>query len=116
MMQYPRYVYKIGGPHEWDGIHHERMIVEDDVDHQAALHHGWFDDLKPKPGEPSHDEIPPKDHPRSVAQEDPGDEAHDDTPPTREELEIKAKELGLKYHHKTGDKKLAEMIQQALEA
>lgn len=29
---------------------------------------------------------------------------------TRAELEAKAKELGLTYHHKTGDKKLAELI------
>lgn len=36
------------------------------------------------------------------------------SPPTRAELLIKAKELGLTFHHKTGDAKLAAMIEEAL--
>lgn len=36
--------------------------------------------------------------------------AEEPEPLTRAELEAKAAELGLTYHHKTGDKKLAELI------
>jgi hypothetical protein len=39
---------------------------------------------------------------------------NDDAPPTRAELVQKAKELGLEFHHKTGDAKLAAMIAEAL--
>jgi len=38
----------------------------------------------------------------------------DNAPPTRAELVQKAKELGLEFHHKTGDAKLAAMIAEAL--
>ncbi len=48
----------------------------------------------------------------------PGDPHADDvdetSPPTRAELVHKAKELGLTFHHKTGDAKLAAMIEEAL--
>lgn len=36
------------------------------------------------------------------------------SPPTRAELEHKAKELGLTFHHKTGNAKLLAMIEEAL--
>jgi len=43
------------------------------------------------------------------------DDAVDETsPPTRAELEQKARELGIPYHHRTGDAKLAVMIEAAL--
>ena len=35
-------------------------------------------------------------------------------PKTREEMETKAKELGLKFDGRTGDKKLMSMIEEAL--
>jgi hypothetical protein len=38
----------------------------------------------------------------------------DDAAPTRAELEQKARELGLTWHHKTGDAKLAAMIAEAV--
>ena len=42
-------------------------------------------------------------------------EAPEDTgPATREEMEAKAKELGLKFDGRTGDKKLTAMIEEAL--
>jgi hypothetical protein len=45
-----------------------------------------------------------------------GDDAPDmDAPVTRAELEQKAAELGIKFHHKTGDAKLAALIAEALE-
>ena len=36
------------------------------------------------------------------------------SPPTRAELEHKAKEIGLTFHHKTGNAKLLAMIEEAL--
>lgn len=38
----------------------------------------------------------------------------DDAPPTREELERKAKELGIKFDGRTGDKRLATLIAEAV--
>lgn len=40
----------------------------------------------------------------------------DDAPPTRAELEAKAKELGIKFDGRTGDKKLGQLIQDKLSA
>lgn len=42
------------------------------------------------------------------------DEPISDAPPTREELEIKAKDLGIKFDGRTTDKKLASLIEEAL--
>lgn len=38
----------------------------------------------------------------------------DNAPPTREELEAKAKELGIRFDGRTGDKKLGQLIQDRL--
>lgn len=40
----------------------------------------------------------------------------DDAPPIREELEAKAKELGIRFDGRTGDKKLGQLIQDRLSA
>ncbi len=40
----------------------------------------------------------------------------DDAAPTREELEVKAKELGIRFDGRTGDKKLGQLIQDRLSA
>lgn len=40
----------------------------------------------------------------------------DDAAPTREELEAKAKELGIRFDGRTGDKKLGQLIQDRLSA
>lgn len=40
----------------------------------------------------------------------------DDAAPTRAELEAKAKELGIKFDGRTGDKKLGQLIQDRLSA
>ena len=40
---------------------------------------------------------------------------NDDAPPTREELEAKARELGVKFNGRTSDKALAAKIQSTLE-
>ena len=38
----------------------------------------------------------------------------ENAPPTREELEAKAKELGIRFDGRTGDKKLGQLIQDRL--
>jgi hypothetical protein len=43
------------------------------------------------------------------------DAVADDAPPTREELEEKARELGIKFDGRTGDKLLLKRITEALE-
>lgn len=44
------------------------------------------------------------------------DQADDDSAPTRAELEAKAKELGIRFDGRTGDKKLGQLIQDRLSA
>lgn len=90
-MEFPRYVFK---GHETKLIHHESQKPE-----------GWFWDVTsalnaPNPEEPAPGATEP--------------EVDMNAPPTREELEAKARELGISFHHKTGDKKLSEMIEKAL--
>ena len=44
------------------------------------------------------------------------EEADKTAPPTREELEAKAKELGVKFDGRTGDAKLSALIEEKLKA
>lgn len=104
-MIYPRFVFKNGGPIQRAGGSYDSVLVADEEAHAAKLADGWFDSI-PDAIEGKVKEPEPK-----VPAVDP-----DDAPPTRAELEAKAAELGLKFHHKTGDAKLAELIKQALEA
>ena len=100
MMEFPTLVYKDGGPHQRPGgtFDYKRIVNEDQL--AAALANGWFLTLveatQPAAIDPS--EVLPD----------------DDAPPTREELETKARELGLKFDGRTSDKALAAKIQSTL--
>ena len=101
MMEFPTLVYKDGGPHQRPGgtFDYKRIVNKDQL--AAALADGWFLTLveatKPAAIDPS--EVSPD----------------DDAPPTREELETKARELGIKFDGRTSDKALAAKIQSKLE-
>ena len=101
MMEFPTLVYKDGGPHQRPGgtFDYKRIVNEGQL--AAALADGWFLTLveatQPAAVDPS--EVSPD----------------DDAPPTREELETKARELGLKFDGRTSDKTLAAKIQSTLE-
>lgn len=101
-MEFPRLVYKDGGPHQRKGGTYDYRPVHNESEFDAALSQGWHesvtDALAPKPAEPI--KPPP---------------VSDDTrPPTREELMQKATELGIQFDGRTGDKKLAALIAEKL--
>jgi hypothetical protein len=86
-------LYRHPGQHDIHGGKFD-YIITDDID--AALADGWY--LTTTEAKAA-----------SAAQ------AADNSPPTREEMEDKAKELSLKFSDKTTDKKLLQMIVEALE-
>ena len=93
-MEFPRFVFRNGGPHQRPGGSYDHAPVESQEEFDAALKAGWFATL------PEAINPPPA----------------DDAPPTRAELEAKAKELGIEFSPNIGDKKLGERIQAALDA
>jgi len=102
-MEFPRFVYKDGGPIERAGGSYDFLHVNDEDEFSQALSNGWHEGLleaiEANRNQPTHPIVP-----------------RDDEPPTREEIEAKLTELGVRFHHKTGDAKLAEMLKKALEA
>lgn len=89
-MNYPTIVYKDGGAHHRPGGMYSWKSVNSEAEHKTALADGWFDSL-------------------SEAIEGVSNSA-----PTRQEMELKAKELGLKFDGRTTDAKLLKMIEGAL--
>lgn len=98
-MEYPVLMYRVPGPHfgppgvtyDWRGARDESQMAD-------MLADGWCHTL---------DEA-------INGKRDDADPVADDAPVTRAELEQKAREIGLQFHHRTGDKKLAEMIEAAM--
>ena len=98
-MEFPSLVYKAEGkyirPHgtyDFTGANNQEEL-------DAKLKEGWFESLEAA--------IKGK----TAAPEPVLD---DNAPPTREELEAKATELGIKFDGRYSDKKIAQMIDEAL--
>lgn len=98
-------IFKCPGRHYLKGGGYDYKDVKEG-DLQTLLAAGWHTTLA--------DAIQARDGVKKPAVEAVEPEANEETQPTREELEIKAKELGLQYHHRTGDAKLLAMINEAL--
>ena len=103
MSDFPRLVYKSPGRHQLPGGSYDHKCVEDEDEYNQAVVDGWFGTVPEALGGTSE----PDD---SGDGTDIRDEDLDDAPVTREELEHKAKELGIKFSNKTTDKKLGDMI------
>jgi hypothetical protein len=92
MTDFPRMIYKAGGPHEFNEGRFDYIIVGDEEELARELAAGWrlttADALAPRI-----DPVP-----------------NDDAPPTRAELESKAHELHIKFDGRTNDEKLAGKI------
>jgi len=104
-MSYPRVVFKNGGPHQRHGGSYDQMIVADDTELMKAMDDGWFFTL-PEAIEGKHAEKTEKKI----------ESADEYKPITRDELEMKAKELGIKFDGRTSDLKLIDKIEEALKA
>ena len=100
---FPTLVYKCPGAHQRPGGTYAYKGVKDEAEHAAALADGWFATLP--------DAIAGPAPAGSAPGADPAD-----APPTRAEIEQKAKELGVKFDGRTGDKKLSEAIAEKLKA
>lgn len=138
MPSFSEVVYRGYGPHQRKGGGFSTLGVYSPEALDVALKDGWYrtlpeaieayDNPKPKeapapaPEAPKAAEEPAATAPTaentggdasgaSVAASEP---AVDATPPTRAELEQKAAELGIKFNKRTTDKKLGELIAQAL--
>ena len=97
MSQYPKMLYKVGGPNaeEMHGGRFGTLIVQD-VEHEAdALKSGWrLTTSEATDFEPA--------------------EVDADAPPTRAELEVQATALDIAFDARWGDKKLAAAIEKAM--
>jgi hypothetical protein len=106
MNDFPRMLYKHGGPEEIHGGRFSTHIVHDVDELDAALAGGW------------HMTTPEAkaaaEKPVSIATASSTAIPDDNAPATRAELEQKARELGIDFAPNIGDKKLAERIDAAL--
>ena len=102
-------MYRVPGPHKKPrGGTYAYRGADDQEAFDALLAKGWF---------PSYEEaVAGKVAGKTAKAEASVEEAIDDeSAPTRDELETKAKELGVSFNARTSDKKLAERIAEALE-
>jgi len=102
-MSFPTIMYRVPGPHKKPrGGTYAYRGAADQEEFDALISKGWF---------PSYEEAAAGKTARKVVEE-PIDDV---SGPTRDELEAKAKELGVSFNARTSDKKLAERIAEALE-
>lgn len=101
MTEFPAMVYKVPGKHVRPHGTYDFAGVENAEELEVKLKDGWFLSLQ--------EAIEPKKATSVVAP------TEDDTaPPTRQELEEKATELGIKFDGRFSDKKIAQLIEEAL--
>lgn len=106
MMEFPNLVYRCPGTHQCKGDTFDYYPVADNEQLKAAIENGWYPTLEQAMvGGDVDFEV------AEVVEPTP----EDDAPPTREELEFKAKELGIRFSKSTKDNVLAEKISAALD-
>ena len=108
-MDFPTIMYRVPGPHKKPrGGTYAYKGAADQEEFDALISKGWF---------PSYEEAAAgKKAAKIVEAADAFSDAIDEvSAPTRDELESKAKELGVSFNARTSDKKLAERIAEALE-
>lgn len=109
MTDFPTIMYRVPGPHKKPrGGTYKTTGAADKAEFDELLKKGWF----PSYEEAAAGKIAGKIIEAAEAFEDAVDEV---SAPTRDELETKAKELGVSFNGRTSDKKLAERIAEALE-
>jgi hypothetical protein len=101
-MEFPSMVYKVPGKHVRPHGTFDFAGVNNAEELEAKLKDGWFLSLS--------EAIEPKKEAPVVATT----ETDDTAPPTRQELEQKATELGIKFDGRFSDKKISQLIEEAL--
>jgi len=89
-------LYKLGSEIKWEGIEYDTAIVDED-DIEEKLNDGWFRTAQ-----------------EAVADAEAKGDADLDGDVTRKEMEVKAKELGIKFNYKTTNESLMAKIEEAL--
>jgi hypothetical protein len=111
-MAFSEIVYRGYGPHQRKGGGFSTLAVKSEEELAAALADGWYRTLP--------EAIDAHDNPTTVTLKDTAATFNttpaDDAPPTRAELEQKARELGIKVHHKHSDATLLSKIDEELGA
>lgn len=109
MTEFPTIMYRVPGPHKKPrGGTYKTIGAADKAEFNELLKKGWY----PSYEEAAADKVATEIIEAAEASEDAVDEV---SAPTRDELEAKAKELGVSFNGRTSDKKLAERIAEALE-
>lgn len=85
-------IFRCPGPKEWEGISYDSRLIDGD-----EIPQGWYETIL--------DAQKAAAHPADI---------NDSGEVTREEMEQKAKELGLKFDGRTSNRKLLTMIEEAL--
>lgn len=108
MTDYPTMVYRCPGPHGGpDGSTFDYMGVDDAAAFKAALSAGWRETIM--------EAIAGRKAGAILTEVKEAQEAVDDvSPATRDELEQKARELGIGFNARTPDKVLAQRIAEKL--
>jgi len=96
-MDYPRTLYRIS----LDSSTYPALLVHNETEHTAARAVGWRDSI-------------PEAIADAESELDIAVETDDLSPPTREEMESKARQLGISFNKRTSDDKLLWRIEQAL--
>ena len=124
-MDYPRMLYRVGGPVALQDGDYDTLIVADEEADAAARAEDWWE--TPAAARANADE-PISPSPRAIRllqqeirelRKPPSERAiepgpTDDAPPTRDELEQKARELGIKFDGRWGDRRLVAAIAEAM--
>ncbi len=106
MTEFPTLLYKCPGPWSGNGYTFGSRPANDQTEFDAAVSDGWH------PTVPLAVEAWRKPVAAPIPLEPPPVPL--DAPPTREEIEAKAKELGIAVHHKHSDATLLKKIDEAL--
>lgn len=96
--EHPKMLYRAGSQINWDGGVFDFLVAEDEAAEQAAKADGWMS---------AEEAMQP---PQIIEPAQTAEADDDNAPPTREELETKAKELGIKFDGRWGDKRLSDAI------
>lgn len=117
-MQFPTLVYKSPGPHKCKGGSYGYRQVCDFDDLQRAIDDGFYPtkDIAMNPpdcfswADYGYEQVDLENESEEVPEEVP----EPDAPPTRDELEAKARELGISFNGNTKDATLITKIDEAL--
>ena len=113
-MEFPRMVYRVGGPHALEAGAFDIKLVQDDDDLQASRLDGWhLDQYAAKAAEAEAAAAETARAQAQAEQEAAAKLADDTAPPTRDELEQMAAKLGLPFGPRVSDKKLRAMVDAA---